>query len=288
MKVLKLHHRPSALYTLIRAFLDGKQYEENKHKMPMAEARWLGLKLNRKYLDQFSDICEIERQDFLSPLYPFTLIYPLNLRLLSQKHIRIAMFKMLTTRNHCTLYRKIHKDEKLDITSAISGQQYIKRGLEFFIDSKIMIDSEKIWTNRSVLFIPGWHLNDTKNYVPFKLDPIESEKEEVTWHLGNNYKYRFSRILGDSNGIHYSSKYAKLVGFKQATAHPIRIAAKCINHFLKYLEDLPLSIDLMFKGPVYYNKELTMKTDTIDIKKRFDLYCQGNDRPSISGLLSND
>jgi len=283
-----VNRRPSAFINLYRGFRFGKHKAKIGATLPMAGVKWFDVKLSGKYLDRFSDICGLERKPYLSMLYPFTLIYPLKLWLISQREIHVPMFKMLTTRNETTMYRKILVDEKLNITANLVGQQFTSKGMEFYIQSRLMVDTEIVWENRSTLYIPGKYKKKNIRNAPAKLEQISDVEEIDSWYLDEKDRFLFSRVIGDSNGIHYSPKYAKMLGFERDFAQPIRVASKCLEFFYDYSEGLPMTVvDLMFKGPVYYDKQLTLKGATIADDKRFDLYCEGNDRPCISGKLSS-
>ena len=91
---IQLQRRPSALATLYRGMRSGKHRAGIGKRLPPATAGWFGVTLSGRYLDRFSKICGLENTGFLPVLYPFTLIYPLNLRLISHREIVVPMFKM--------------------------------------------------------------------------------------------------------------------------------------------------------------------------------------------------
>ncbi len=196
------------------------------------------------------------------------------------------MFKMLTIRNSITRYRPIRLDEKLDVISRITGQHFVPKGMEFYIQSLLKVKGELVWENESTLYVPGKSQKELDEYTPPRFEQIPNADVFASWYFSAKDRFRFARVMGDSNGIHYSTKYAQLFGFKRDFAQPIRIASKCLDFMLDGTENLPHKIDLMFKGPVYYESELTMKSAIIDSNHRFDLYCQGNERPCICGNLS--
>jgi hypothetical protein len=283
---LLLKRRPSSLATLYKGFCAGKLGAKVGEKLPELESRWSDVKLTQHKVDQFSDICEIDKTTTIPPLFPFTLIYPVNLRLLSQKQADIPMFKMLTIRNSTICYREIQSCEKLDVVSRITGQRFVPKGLEFYIHSWMTAGTEKVWENISTLFIPARIQPSDSNYMPPGMMPIPEAKVIDSWYLPATDRLRFAWIMGDSNGIHYSSWWARKFRFKRDFAQPVRIASKCLDLLVHQSEKYPNQIDLMFKGPVYYEKELTMKGAVVDSNYRFDLYCQGNERPCICGEFS--
>jgi len=282
-----VNQRPSAFLNLYRGFRFGKYKFKIGATLPMAGVKWSDVNLNGKYMDCFSNICGLERKPYLSMLYPFTLIYPLKLWLISQREVHVPMFKMLTTRSETIMYRKIFVDERLNIITDLVGQQFTSKGMEFYIQSRLMVSTETVWENRSTLYVPGKHKKKNIIDTQIRFNKIPDAEEISTWYLDEKDRFLFSRVIGDSNGIHYSPKYAKMLGFERDFAQPIRIASKCLEFFCDYSDGLPVTVvDLMFKGPVYYEKQLTLKGATIADDKRFDLYCEGNNRPCISGKLS--
>jgi len=250
------------------------------------EVRWSDAQLTQSKVDQFPEVCGIEKSTTIPALFPFSVLYPINLRLLIQKQVNIPVLKMLTIRNSTLCLREIQAGERLDVVSRIAGQRYVSKGLEFYIHSWLETGKERVWENRSTLFVPMNHQQPDPNYTPPKLVPIPGAQAIESWYLRATGRLRFAWIMGDSNGIHYSPWWARLFRFHRDFAQPIRIASKCVDLLAHQPEKFPYQIDLMFKGPVYYERELTMKGAVIDSNHRFDLYCQGNDRPCICGELS--
>ncbi|MEJ2717618.1 MAG: hypothetical protein P8182_10835, partial [Deltaproteobacteria bacterium] len=50
--------------------------------------------------------------------------------------------------------------------------------------------------------------------------------------------------------------------------------------------DEPVRLDVALKGPVYYGSNVTMNYADMGTSHRFDLYCEDNPRPCLSGSLS--
>ena len=46
-------------------------------------------------------------------------------------------------------------------------------------------------------------------------------------------------------------------------------------------------VDLLYKGQMYYESELMLKHIKKEGTHRFDLYCEGNDRPCICGGIKS-
>ncbi|MBC8438879.1 MAG: hypothetical protein H8D87_04255 [Deltaproteobacteria bacterium] len=284
-KELLLKKRPSAIHTLYNGFRKGKFKGKIRTEWSNMVAVWPDIVLNRKHLNDFTDLCGLERSDRLPILYPFSLLYPLNLWIISQKEIEVPMFKMLTLRNSTVMYRDISVGEKLRITSLMKGRRFVRKGMEFYIESTIQSNDESVWKNTSTFFVPGMLGEEDTTFTSSGLETIPEAETLSEWFLPAKNSFRFARIMGDSNGIHYSKWYARMMGFKRDFVQPIKVSSKCIDCLPKLLGDGPLLLELNFKGPVYYESELVLKNVGTENSNRFDLYTLSNDRPCICGKL---
>ena len=57
-------------------------------------------------------------------------------------------------------------------------------------------------------------------------------------------------------------------------------------HIPEFESKNQLKLDAAYKGPVYYDRQLIMKNSKIKDGFRFDLYCEGNNRPIVVGSVS--
>lgn len=182
----------------------------------------------------------------------------------------------------------------------------IPKGLELDIKSIISSKGENVWENITTYFYPGKFGPADASYSSPRLDLINDAPVINKWYLPAKNRFRFARISGDTNGIHYVSFYARVMGFKRDFAQPIRVVAKCVSslpiaHGIKsWLEELndsciisrprtpaalPKELDFYLKGPVYYDNTLILKNIKTEKGNRFDLYCNDESKPAISGML---
>jgi hypothetical protein len=285
MTKLIIKKRPSTIGTFYNAFKTKKHKVSSVGKISAIEGVWDNIRLRENHVKKFNRMCGLKDIEFLNILYPFTMTYPLNLYLISNKELHVPMFKMLTIRNTTVMLRGIKSNERLLLTSKSDGYNIIKNGMEFYMDSKIQSSGETVWENRSTFFIPVKNQEADKSYKPFRLKQIPGAKVVKKWLLPAKNGFRFAKVMGDSNAIHFSKRYAKKLGFKRDFAQPVLVSSKVVEDLPEISGDGPLKLDLFFKGQLYYNSELTLKNVSENRSRRFDIYCQGNDRPCISGKL---
>lgn len=277
--------RPSALYTLWKGFWSGGKKFVNNTKLPALGISWQDIEIDRQHLAAFNEVCDSGSGDDCNLLYPYTWIYACNLRILSHKSIPLSIFKMLNVGSKTTLYRRIGTDDVLNLHCAISDQRFVSRGLEVDLTSRIESENDLVWENTNTFYFRGYSGDNDSNYKPVKFDSLPESYEEKQWFLPARNGFRFARIMGDSNGIHYSPWYARMMGFKRDFAQPVMVLAKCIDLLTQERENASVKLDVLFKGPLYYGKNITLKSGGVGRNTRFDVYCQGNDRPCIKGTL---
>ncbi len=282
---LVFNHKPSAIYTLWQAFRSRKSRFIFEEEVPLIHASRSSLRINERHLKDFYEICHIRPLPSLHILYPFTLCYPYMMRILCRREMPFSLFKVLNTRTSITMFRAIRPDERIDIDCHNAPVRIISKGLEVDIVSEVRAGGEKVWQNITTYFLRGRFGQGEKSYTPLRITPIADAPVIKKWYLPAKDRFRFARVSGDTNGLHYGSRYARMQGFKRDFAQPIRIVAECVSSLPGVAPDGPLHLDFFLKGPVYYESTLVLKNKKIGKKNRFDLYCAGNAKPCISGEL---
>jgi len=282
---LIFNHNPSAIYTLWQAFRSRKSTFASEEEVPVIHASRSGLRINEKHLKDFYEICNISPLPFLHILYPLTLCYPYMMRILCRREMPFSLFKILNTRTSIITRRGIRPDETLDIDCYNSPVRIISKGLEIDIISEIRAGEEKVWENITTYFARGRLGGREATYTPPRLEPIVNAPVIKEWYLPAKDRFRFARVSGDTNGLHYGSLYARMQGFKRDFAQPIRVVAQCVSSLPGVEMGKPLKLDFFLKGPVYYENMLVLKHIKKKNSDRFDLYYKGTAKPCISGEL---
>ncbi len=278
------------IYTLWQGFRNNGKNMAAAKQMPDIAISWPNVSISDKHLKAFCRICgsrvSDSRKSFNVPfLYPFTFAYPCMLRLVSQPSFPFSMFKMLHVRSETTGYRHIENDDVLEISCATSDQRVLSKGIEFDMKTIVMAGREKVWENTSTFFVRKKTEVEELSYHPPRLMNMDHPETIGKWHLPAKDRFRFAKISGDSNGIHYNKWYAKMLGFKRDYAQPLRVAAKCMEYLPLPINNETIRLNLHYKGPVYYDKELILKYQEKESGHRFDLFCEENPRPCISGRI---
>lgn len=282
---LIFNHKPSAMYTLWQAFLSRDNRFASAAKVPAIQVSRSDLRIDQRHLKAFYEICHISPLPFLHILYPLTLCYPYMMRILCRRAMPLSLFKILNTRTSITMSRGIRPDEVFDLDCHNMPIRIIPKGLEADIITEIRAEGEKVWQNITTYFMRGGFGQEKKSSITPRLAPIVDAPVIKQWYLPAKDRFRFARVSGDTNGLHYGSFYARMQGFQRDFAQPIRVVAECVSSLPGEDMDRPLHLDFFLKGPVYYESTLVLKHKKKKNSHRFDLYCKGNTKPCISGEL---
>ena len=283
--VLNFNKRPSFYATVFCAMLGRSSKFDEKKPFPQIEAKLNGVTIDKKQLAEFNSICRINSGDKLPCLYPLTLIYPLVQRMMANKAAPLSLFQVLNSRIQLLQYRKIGVDEILDVSCVIVNHRIREKGLEMDITSVIKSSGEPVWETTQTFYYRGKHGSPDKTYIPPQFKPIPDAAEVARWHLQGGNGYRFAKLSGDGNPIHFWKSYARLLGFKRDFAQPLLILGSSLEYLLQVHDVNAIMLDIALKGPIYYGSNVILKSEQDNDFRRFDIYEEGNPRPCVCGKL---
>jgi len=285
--ILRFYRRPNALISIALALYGISTHFKTGDCVPKIKAVWEDVKIDPDHLKDFGEVCGLPPHgEFLYPLYPLTLIYPLVLRVLGHKKAPLSVFRMLNTRLQVTSHRRIGVDESLRVVCETGALRILPKGIELDLTSAVQADHETVWESLHTFYYRGkFGEGNSSHFEQPELSPISEPKTLASWYLPDGIGFRFARISGDSNGIHYSSSYARLFGFKRDFAQPLLILSKSLSCFSDF-DPSRFRLLALFKGPAYYKSNVTLKGLPTEEGIRFDIYWEDNRKPSLSCQLS--
>ena len=284
---LHFHRRPNVLLSIALALYGISTDFKSSGQVPKIRAVWEGVKIDPAHLRDFGKVCGLlSHREFLYPLYSMTFVYPLVLRVLGHKRAPLSVFQMLNTKLQVTSHRRIGVHEPLRIISETEPLRVVPKGLELDLTSAVQADHETVWESLQTFYYRGkfGEGNPSHSHQP-DLPLLSRPKTVASWYLPDRIGFRFARISGDANGIHYSSLYARLQGFKRNFAQPLLILSKSLSCFSDF-NPSRFRLLALFKGPVYYKSNVSVRGVPNEEGIRFDIYCEDNPRPSLSCQLS--
>ncbi|MFC1820909.1 hypothetical protein ACFLZG_07505 [Thermodesulfobacteriota bacterium] len=292
IKAINLHYkkRPSLFknisHIVILAIWRSRKKFQGVDSVPRITATLDGFVIDQKHLYEFNKICEIKNSNEISLIYPMTLVFPLIQRMLGLKEAPLSVFNVLGKRLQIEQYRKISIGDELDIHCETTGLRIVPKGLEFYISAIIQTAGTAIWKATETFFYRGNFGDVAETYEHSQLNSIPDAEEIMRWYLPEGLGFRFVKITGDGNGIHYSKQYARLLGFERDFAQPFLVLGNSINRLLDSNKEDAISLDVALKGPLYYERDIIIKGILNNNANQFEIYNEGNERPCMVGIIS--
>lgn len=267
--LLRKTHRPNSLTTL-----------------PDIYMKLQGFRISPKHHLAFNTMCAIEPGRPISPIYPMTLVFPFFQRMLGLKQAPLPVFNALGKHLHIRQYCPLDMDPRYDIVARFVRADIVPKGFELDMAAVIECRGIPVWETVCTVYYRGQYGPSTRSDSHFPFVPLADADETVRWHLPAGMGFRFARISGDGNGIHFSKAYARILGFERDFAQPFLVLGNAVNHVAEARRRPCLSLDVAYKGPLYYERDVIMKSARITGANRFDLYSVGNPRPCMTGLIT--
>jgi hypothetical protein len=282
---LTFNKKPSMFATVFLALLGRRSKFDAQKYLPRITASQDGIVPDKQQLAKFNRVCQIKSSDKLPLIYPLTYIYPLVQVMLARKEAPLSLFAVLNSRMQIVQHRYIGLDEKFDVYCELTQHRIVEKGLEIDIKSTVKIGAETVWENTLTFYYRGKFGTPDSTFAPPQFDPIPGAPEVSRWFLPGNIGFSFASISGDGNPIHYLRPYARLMGFQRDFAQPLLVLAGSLERLLRDSDEKAFCLDIAFKGPIYYENNVILKSALVGGVKRFDIYEEGNPRPGICGTF---
>jgi hypothetical protein len=282
---LNFKKRPSMGATVFFALLGRGSHFDVTKPFPQIAARQHRVTIDKERLAEFCTICGIKGSNKLPVIFPFTLIYPLLLRILAHRAAPLSLFQVLNSRMQVLQYREIGIDETLDLYCEIVGHRLREKGLEMDIASVVKIAGVPVWKNTQTFYYRGKFGKPDNNFEPPQYKSIPDAPEAARWFLPGGIGRRFSKLSGDGNPLHYWKRYARLLGFQRDFAQPLLILGSSLKYLCPADDENAVVLDIALKAPVYYESNIILKSEQDNDAQRFDIYMEEDPLPCICGKL---
>jgi acyl dehydratase len=264
---------------------------DSKIGLPNIKATWKGASADSVALNEYLSTLSLEKGDSLPILYPHVMAGSMHMNMLSHKAFPIRLLGSVHLKNRITQIKAIADDAVMDLTAEIGAYRLVEKGVEFDFATDAYVNGEKVWEEVSTYFQTGRFggKENPSTEKSFELESLNSPEDTGSWHVPNNRGKRYAKITGDYNPIHMSPIAAKLFGFKRDIAHGFGVLAEAIEYSAAINTagglEKSLQVDVVFKGPVFLDSDVTIKQNKEQDASRFDVYCADNTRPSICGSV---
>ena len=292
---------PSALRYMLGAFRPSPGWRSDRG-CPDLRLHWRGYRIDAAVRTSLAAEAGAIGRDpaTLDVLVPQVTGFRLVMAMLTDPRWPLPIWNALQVRNRLRLLRPLCVDEPGDLTLGHCGWRVLEKGLEIDLHLALVQQGAPVWDGVTTFYYRGRHgaphsSGDARGAPAVSPAPPDDEStpgvREQRWTVPSGDRRRLGRVTGDYNGLHLWDAYARRMGFPAAFAHPQRIVAQCLAQCLAHADappETPAVLDLWIKGPVFYDRPVTLRsvTDRAAERTTFGLRLDGDPRPALVGVLS--
>jgi len=226
--LVQLHEQPGTLDNYARAAWGALPFVKpsGRRSLPAETLALSGLRVDHDNLAAYANVCGLRFGDTLPITYPFTLVFPTVMRLLTAREFPFPAIGSVHTENVIEQRRPISVSEPLDLQVHAENLRPHAKGTQVDLVSEVSVGRELVW--RQVSTFLKMHPTGAPK------EPKAERRDEVpppptrTLRVDQKIIGRYAAVSGDRNPIHVSSLGAKAFGFPGTIAHGMWSAAAAL------------------------------------------------------------
>src|SRR6187549_2549051 len=114
-------------------------------EVPRIEARLSKVRIDRKHLASYSEICGAAAGATLPIAYPHVLATPLHLAMLGAEAFPVKIMGLVHVQNRIAMRQPLSAEEPAEIRAWIEGHRDTDRGQEFDLHTDYVVANEALW-----------------------------------------------------------------------------------------------------------------------------------------------
>ncbi|MBH0121713.1 dehydratase [Rhodococcus sp. HM1] len=229
MAVIELDSVPSILDVYSRAVLSALPVVgASGDTLPDDTLLLRGVRVDQDNLAEYAKVCGLRFGDTLPLTYPFTLAFPLVMKLMVSKGFPFAAMGSVHAENVIEQLRPISATEPLDLRVHATDLREHRKGMLVDVVTEISVGREPVWRQTSTFL----HQQRTSLSGAPKPEPEPQVIPPVptsTLRVDRKTIDRYAAVSGDRNPIHVSTLGAKAFGFPRTIAHGMWSAAAALR-----------------------------------------------------------
>ncbi|MCC6557224.1 MAG: acyl dehydratase [Polyangiaceae bacterium] len=275
---LEFASTPSALRYMAKAFLPKKR-PQGRFDPPAIQARWSGLAAAQAAPPARR---EPARGDAVHPIHLHATTMRLVMAVLTHPRFPLPIWNLLQVRNRIIQHRPCPASAHLDVTVQRKDIRVVGKGVEFDLHVEMRAPDDLVLESVITFYARG-RFGPASPAAPEAAPPEAPAETRASWSIPRRGAWDYGHLTGDYNGIHLWTAYARKFGFPSALAHPHRALAEILEHIEEIDLAAPLVVDVWFKGPALYERQVDLAYERAGDGFVFALRIEGDPRPAIVG-----
>ena len=227
--LVQLREQPGTLDNYARAAFGALPFVKpsGRRSLPKETLALSGLRVDPDNLAAYAKVCGLRFGDTLPITYPFTLVFPTVMRLLTSREFPFPAIGSVHTDNTIEQLRPISVSEPLDLRVHAENLRPHAKGTQVDLVSEVSVGRELVWRQVSTFLKmhPTGAPKDAKAEHKDEVPPRPTR----TLRVDQKIISRYAAVSGDRNPIHVTSLGAKAFGFPSTIAHGMWSAAAALQ-----------------------------------------------------------
>ncbi|ORL84880.1 MaoC/PaaZ C-terminal domain-containing protein [Prescottella equi] len=227
--LVQLREQPGTLDNYARAAFGALPFVKpsGRRSLPKETLALSGLRVDPDNLAAYAKVCGLRFGDTLPITYPFTLVFPTVMRLLTSREFPFPAIGSVHTDNTIEQLRPISVSEPLDLKVRAENLRPHAKGTQVDLVSEVSVGRELVW--RQVSTFLKMHPTGAPKEAKAEHKDEVPPRPTRTLRVDQKIISRYAAVSGDRNPIHVSSLGAKAFGFPSTIAHGMWSAAAALQ-----------------------------------------------------------
>lgn len=249
-------------------------------QIPALSARWQAYRVPPRDIDDFARLCGLppERQR-LPPLLVHATAFRLQMALLAHRSLPFPIWRTLQVRNQLLELAPVAAGAALDLECRLHAHRSLPKGLEVDLHTRVGVADTLVAESLNTFYVRGFPGTASSDFAA-PAAPIATERV-ARWRVPSVASWRFGELTGDYNPVHMWSPYARMMGFRRAFFHPLRLVGHCLARSGAHELRGPRRLDVWMKGPVYHDAAVELRRSVIEQDTNLVLLDADDPRPAV-------
>ncbi|ORM11869.1 MaoC/PaaZ C-terminal domain-containing protein [Prescottella equi] len=227
--LVQLREQPGTLDNYARAAFGALPFVKpsGRRSLPKETLALSGLRVDPDNLAAYAKVCGLRFGDALPITYPFTLVFPTVMRLLTSREFPFPAIGSVHTDNTIEQLRPISVSEPLDLRVHAENLRPHAKGTQVDLVSEVSVGRELVW--RQVSTFLKMHPTGAPKEAKAEHKDEVPPRPTRTLRVDQKIISRYAAVSGDRNPIHVTSLGAKAFGFPSTIAHGMWSAAAALQ-----------------------------------------------------------
>ncbi|AVP70205.1 MaoC/PaaZ C-terminal domain-containing protein [Prescottella equi] len=227
--LVQLREQPGTLDNYARAAFGALPFVKpsGRRSLPTETLALSGLRVDPDNLAAYAKVCGLRFGDTLPITYPFTLVFPTVMRLLTSREFPFPAIGSVHTDNTIEQLRPISVSEPLDLRVHAENLRPHAKGTQVDLVSEVSVGRELVW--RQVSTFLKMHPTGAPKEAKAEHKDEVPPRPTRTLRVDQKIISRYAAVSGDRNPIHVSWLGAKAFGFPSTIAHGMWSAAAALQ-----------------------------------------------------------